>query len=126
MQQFISSAEASALLDRILQTSQSLNRAIAQLAVPVVAKPVTPTPMAVEASLSPVEEAKLEVLPPPQRTVASVLTIKLADLVRESARAQQRRQALNPKHRSAPRPIPIRKRGKEVEVVIRRSFRMVS
>jgi hypothetical protein len=125
MQQFISSVEAQALLDRILQTSQSLNRAIAQLAAPVVETRIVPPPVTEEASLSSVEEAKVEVLPLPPRTVAPALTIKLADLVRESTRAQQRhRQTLHPKPQ--PRPIPIRKRGKEVEVLIRRSFRMVS
>src|SRR3954470_16711881 len=98
MQQFISSVEAQALLDRILQTSQSLNRAIAELAVPVVEKHTAPTPVTVEASLSSVEKAKLEELSPPSRTVAPALTIKLADLIRESARAQQRRrQTLHPK-----------------------------
>lgn len=135
MQQFITSSEACALLDRILQTSQSLNWAINEYVRKDPLKPVIAAqPEPVSAAIVP----EPVVLPEPPRAVAPVLTIKLSDLMqaRDEARrrrtqrgsqpqpAQEVRQARPernerpPQHR--PKPLP-RSAPRDVEVIYRRS-----
>jgi hypothetical protein len=116
MQQFITSAEALALLDRVLQTSQSLSAAIDRFVRPIAAAPIQPVI---------VEEPT--VLPEPPCPVAPVLTIKLADLMRESAAYQRRHPTPKPKpQRTRPVIRNLTKTQRDAEVLYRRSFRMVS
>ena len=130
MQQFITSAEACALLDRILQTSQSLNRVIDEyVRHDPFAKPKIQPPELVVAP--PVES----VLPDPRKAVAPVLTIKLSDLMRAGDEARRRRtqhrndpqpQQQQTQQRPPPparehRPKPLRASPREVEVIYRRS-----
>jgi hypothetical protein len=136
MQQFITSSEACALLDRILQTSQSLNRAINEY---VRNDPFAKPPEPIQAAILP----EPVVLPTPERAVAPVLTIKLSDLMRVTDESRRRRtqrpsRPQPEKAHSAPSPTsrpkepsrrPMRStRAPEVEVIYRRSpsFRMVS
>lgn len=76
MQQFITSAKACELLNRVLQTVQTLNQT-RELFFGNASKP------------API--AGPMVLPTERMSVAPVLTIKLADLVREGAEARERR-----------------------------------
>jgi hypothetical protein len=125
MQHTLSSAEVCDLLDRALQTSQSLNRAMRQLFPPILATPASPPSVPVlTTSVSPANEAKLGVLPIPPKPAAPVLTIKLADLLQ----AAERKRNHQPPPKRAPRSVPTYRRRPErfVEVVHRRSFKMVS
>lgn len=76
MQQFITSAKACELLDRVLQTVQTLNQT---------------RELFFGNALKIVPTAGPIVLPTERMSVAPVLTIKLADLVREGAEARERR-----------------------------------
>lgn len=138
MQQFITSSEACALLDRVLQTVQSLNQAridIVQRTTPPVLQPALP-PVIVEEPI---------VLPSEDRPIAPVLTIKLSDLIREGAAAKERQRHRQRHHKAPSRPPtqepppillharqrpkrPLRpvRQAREVEVVYRRNYRLVS
>jgi len=133
MQQFITSSEACALLDRILQTVQSLSQAIIDI-------DRRTAPLVLESALPPVIVGEPSVPPPDERPIAPALTIKLSDLIREGMAARERRQRrphpLKPRH-SPPEATPIqlhaRKRSKrplrptrDVEVVYRKNYRLVS
>jgi hypothetical protein len=135
MQQFITSAEACALLDRILQTSQSLNRAFDEY---VRKDPLSPPPQPVVAAPIPAAiVAQPALLPQPMRPVAPVLTIKLSDLMnaRDEARRRRAQRQTEPSPQpqraaSAPPPAPMHRpkalprthqRPREVEVIYRRA-----
>jgi hypothetical protein len=116
MQQYITSAEACQLLDRVLQTVQSLNAAFSALFPP----PATiPEVRALEATVP-----EPSVVPAPE-PVAPVLTIKLSDLVRASDNVQRRNKQHKRHQRQNHQPRHER-RVRNVEVVYRRAFRMVS
>jgi hypothetical protein len=136
MQQFITSSEACALLDRILQTVQSLKLATAE----VIQRTSPPAPQPV---LPPAIVEEPTVLPLDERPIAPVLTIKLSDLIRESTAAKERRQQrqvprLQKRAPDEPAPLllharprpqrPLRpiRQVREVEVVYRRNYRLVS
>lgn len=105
MGQFITSTEACALLDQILNTIQHLTKTRASLAgVPSVtgAEPAKVEPM-VQAELVR-EPIAVKV---PERAKSSVLTITLADLVREGSAARERRnQHVRPQRPQKPRAVP--------------------
>jgi hypothetical protein len=118
MQQLTTSAEACALLDRVLQTVQTLNRALASLQpqVPSSAPQARPLPMVVRPVLPQLEDA-----------VAPVLTIKLSDLMREGTAARERRQQhTRPQRPNRPRSKPLRPQLRDVEVIYRKSYRVAS
>lgn len=128
MQQFITSTEACALLDRILQTVQTLNRARASLS------PVQTRAPAIQERQPPPQPLVFStpvvgtvVLPQPKEPVIPVLTIKLADLMREGSAARARRQQHNrpPRPTQRTRPKPLRPE-RDVEVIYRKSYRVAS
>lgn len=123
MQQNPTPAELSSLLDRVLLTSQALKRAIASCVIDV--------PAAVQAE-------EIAELPIDEPRVTPVLTIKLADLVREGNAARKRRlQNAQRLRRELPPPParqspPVRRQRpsdrvyREIEVIRRKSLRLVS
>lgn len=131
MQQFITSSEACALLDRILQTSQSLNKAISKYVLPnIQTKPAataipSPPPVA-ETAVLPMKKAEPAVPSIDDAPIAPVLTIKLSDLVREGEYSRQRRlQQQRGRNQRPPKPRHKRQM-RDVEVLYKRGFRMVS
>jgi hypothetical protein len=119
MQQFITSSEACALLDRVLKTVQSLNSALELY----VTKPI------IQAQPLPAPAENMAVLPAVERVVpapkAPVLTIKLSDLIRESENVQ-RRNKQHARHRRSNHQPRHKRQAPNVEVVYRRSHRLAS
>lgn len=124
MQQYISSAEACTLLDRVLQTVQSLKTARAMFVQRIqVQAPPPPPPQPEEALVSSVIEAEPALPPTDTRRVAPVLTIKLADLVQAGNAARARRVQTGKSQRTASRP---QHNVRKVEILYRKGFRLVS
>lgn len=123
----LSAAEACALLDRVLQTVQSLSEAYERLFPKV---PVSVEAQPANTQIHREKEAEQIVVPIVKRPVAPVLTIKLSDLVREGERAQRRKQTTTPSQRPPAKRVPFRDRRRgpprEVEVIYRKGIRLVS
>lgn len=149
MQQNTVSAEILALLPRIAQTSQSLNRALDKY---VHNDPFAPQAksetLIVAANDLPVKSEETTVLPVDGTRQAPVLTIKLADLVQAGNEARRRRlqaahrlrrqsvvtptpaQEKPPVVRRPARPArparPVDRVYREIEVIRRKGLRLVS
>lgn len=127
MHHHLSAAEARALLDRVLQTVQSLSETYERLFPRV---PVSVEAQPANNQNDREKEAELIVVPRVKKPVAPALTIKLSDLIREGERAQRRKQNATPPQQPPTKRVPFRdrRRGRprEVEVVYRKGFRLVS
>lgn len=131
MQQAIRPSEACALLDQVLRTLQTINQVVASISV-------KPKEMRVIAQPEPVMEQRKVVQLVEEHPVSPVLTIKLADLIREGSAARDRRnqhirpqRAFNTRPQPRPQPKPqVRPRSmyetRTIEVMYKRTHKMAS
>lgn len=127
MQQFITPAESSALLDRVLQTVRSLSDARTSLFGKDLGVVATQDTMETGAVVAPVLSSIVG------RPVAPVLTIKLDDLMRAGAEARERRnqhvrpqRPVNKQRQQPQKGFQSLRELRSIEVLYRRTHRMAS